>query len=328
MATISKRGLYQWQAKIRNRRYPLQTKTFDTKREAEAWVTIIESEMTRSVFVDRSLAERETLEDIVRNYEKVVAPKHKGGAAEIARLDRFLRDEANLCKHSMASLKPENFEDYRDRRLKDGKSPGTVKRELGLLHSVIEENRRRLGLLENPITPVKRPRVNDNRVMRFYGDDEQRLMDALDDCRNSWVKPAVILALETSMRRGELLSLRWEHVDLDICVAHLPDTKNGEARDVPLSSTAIKTLKALPRSMNGVVLATTAEGLKNAFERARKRADLEHFNFHDLRHEAISRLFEASWNVMEVAAVSGHKDLQSLKRYTNLKAADLAKKMG
>ncbi|WP_299381099.1 tyrosine-type recombinase/integrase, partial [uncultured Kiloniella sp.] len=90
----------------------------------------------------------------------------------------------------------------------------------------------------------------------------------------------------------------------------------------------IKTLKNLPQQESGQVLRTTAEGIKNAFERARKRAKLEHFNFHDLRHEAISRLFEANWNVMEVAAVSGHKDLQSLKRYTNLKAADLAKKMG
>jgi len=164
--------------------------------------------------------------------------------------------------------------------------------------------------------------------MRFYGDEEQRLMEALEDCRNPWVKPAVILALETAMRRGELLSLRWEHVNLDTCVAHLPDTKNGEARDVPLSSRAIAALTALPRAMSGDVLPTTAEGLKNAFERARKRAKMEHFNFHDLRHEAISRLFEAGWNVMEVAAVSGHKDLQSLKRYTNLKATDLAKKMG
>ncbi|WP_169543589.1 tyrosine-type recombinase/integrase [Sneathiella aquimaris] len=328
MATISKRGAYQWQAKVRKQGKPFQTKTFDTKREAEAWATIIESEMTRGVHVDRSLSERETLEDVIKHYKKEIAPKHKGGDMEITRLDRFLRDEKFLCQYSMASLKPEHFEDYRDRRLKDGKAPGTVKRELGLLHSVIEENRRRLGLLENPIAHVKRPRVNDNRVMRFHGDDEQRLMTALDDCRNSWVKPAVILALETAMRRGELLSLQWEYVNLDTCVAHLPDTKNGEARDVPLSSTAIRTLKALPRAINGAVLPTTPEGLKNAFERARKRADLEHFNFHDLRHESISRLFEASWNVMEVAAVSGHKDLQSLKRYTNLKAADLAKKMG
>ncbi|WP_417452458.1 integrase [Kiloniella sp.] len=328
MATISKRGAYQWQAKIRKQGYPAQSKTFDSKREAEAWASVIESEMTRSVFIDRSLSERETLEDVIVRYMKEVAPKHKGGDAEIARLNKLLKDEQDLCCRIMATLTIEDFEGYRDKRLNENKAPGTVKRELGLLHSVIESSLRRLGLLENPVTKVKRPKVNDNRIMRFYGDDEARLMTAIDSCRNPWIKPAIILALETAMRRSELLNLQWQHIDMETCVAHLPDTKNGESRDVPLSSIAIKTLKNLPQQESGQVLRTTAEGIKNAFERARKRADLEHFNFHDLRHEAISRLFEANWNVMEVAAVSGHKDLQSLKRYTNLKAADLAKKMG
>ena len=215
-----------------------------------------------------------------------------------------------------------------DRRLNDDKrAPGTVKRELGLLHCVVESARRRLGLLENPINDVKRPKVQDNRIMRFQDGEEEALMTSLDACRNTWIKPAVILALETAMRRGELLSLRWENINLKERTAHLPDTKNGEARDVPLSPIAIQILEELPRAINGDVLNTSPEGIKSAYERARKRAGMEHFNFHDLRHEAISRLFERGWNVMEVAAVSGHKDLQSLKRYTNLKARDLAHKM-
>ncbi len=328
MATIIKRGPYQWQAKIRRQGYPSQTNTFESKREAEAWVSVIESEMTRSVFVDRSKAERETLDQVIQSYIDKVAPEHKGGDAEILRLKRFKREESKLCQRAMATLKVEDFEGFRDRRLKDEKkAPGTVKRELGLLRCVIESARRRLGLLENPINDVKRPKVQDNRIMRFQDGEEETLMAALDDCRNSWIKPAVILALETAMRRGELLSLRWENINLNERTAHLPDTKNGEARDVPLSPIALQTLKDLPRSINGDVLSTSAEGIKSAYERARKRADMEHFNFHDLRHEAISRLFERGWNVMEVAAVSGHKDLQSLKRYTNLKARDLAQKM-
>ena len=328
MATVTKRGPYQWQAKVRVKGYPSQSKTFESKREADSWISIIESEMTRSVFVDRSKAERELLNDVIKKYIKEVAPDHKGGDAEILRLKRFQREEAKLCKRAMATLKIEDFEDYRDRRInEDKRAPGTVKRELGLLHSVIETSRRRLGLLENPITSVRRPRVNDNREIRFQDGEEARLMAELDKCRNNWVKPSVILALETCMRRGELLSLLWEHVDLKNRTAHLPDTKNGQSRDVPLSPVALELLKALPRSMDGRVLPTTPESLKNAFERTRKRANMTHFNFHDLRHEGISRLFEAGWNVMEVAAVSGHQDLQSLKRYTNLKAKDLAKKL-
>jgi integrase len=328
MATITKRGPYQWQAKVRKRGYPPQSKTFEAKRDAEAWVSIIESEMNRSVFVDRSKAERELLDDVIKTYIADIAPSHKGGDSEILRLEKFRRDESKLCKRAMATLKIKDFEAYRDRRLKeDRRAPGTVKRELGLLHCVIEASRQNLGLVENPLSSVRRPRVNDDRDIRLQDGEEIRLMAELDKCRNNWVKPAVILALETCMRRGEILSLRWKHVDLTNRTARLEDTKNGMTRDVPLSPKAHEVLKTLPRSMDNRVLATSAEGLKNAFERARKRADMEHFNFHDLRHEAISRLFEAGWNVMEVATVSGHKDLQSLKRYTNLKAKDLAQKM-
>lgn len=326
MATIAKRGNYQWQAKVRRRGYPTQSKTFDTKRDAERWASVVESEMARSVFIDRSLSESTTFAQVIESYILNVAPTHKGGDAEISRLHRFVRDEQRLAGQFMATLKTYDFEDYRDRRT-NVVAAGTVKRELNLLHSVIETIRKNYGMIENPISDVRRPRVQDSRDTRLQPGEEQKLMAALDNCRNPWVKPAVILALETAMRRGELLSLRWENIDLISRAAKLTETKNGQAREVPLSPRAIEALQTVPRAMDGRVLATSPEGLKNAFERARKRAVMEHFNFHDLRHEATSRLFERGWNVMEVAAVTGHKDLQSLKRYTNLRASDLALKL-
>ena len=327
MASISKRGQYQWQAKIRKKGYPVMSNTFDTKREAEAWAAITESEMTRGVFVDRSKAESTTFEDVINRYIKEDAPKHKGGDSEIIRLKAFLRDEAKICARAMATLLTEDFEEFRDKRAQKVQ-PATVKRDLGLLHSVIEHNRRRLNLRENPISDVRRPTVNNARDVRFQGNEEERLFTAIEDIRNPWLRPLVIFALETAMRRGELLSLRWENVNLEKRTALLPDTKNGTSREVPLSSRALEVLRTIPRSLDGKVFKTTSEGLKKSFERARKRADMEHFNFHDLRHESITRLFERGWNIMEVSAVSGHKDLSSLKRYTNLRASDLAKKLG
>lgn len=327
MATLMKRGK-AWQAKVRKVGYPVQTATFDTKPEAEAWAAVIESEMARSVFVDRSAAEKTSLAEVIEGHIRDVAPNHKGAEAEILRLRAFLRDEAALAARRMATLKPEDFEAYRDRRLAIV-SASTVKRELGLLHAVIEGVRRRLGLTENPVSFVRRPKVRDARDVRLAPGEEERLLDAIrTESRNPWLGPAVVLALETGMRRSELLALRWDNVDLQERVAFLPDTKNGRSREVPLSSRAVATLRDLPRSLGGQVLITTAEGLKCSYERARKRAGLEHVNFHDLRHEATSRLFEKGWNVMEVAAVTGHEDLQSLKRYTNLRARDLARKMG
>lgn len=116
MATINQRGPYQWRAKVRRKGYPVQSKTFDTKREAEAWGSIMESEMARSVFVDRSLSEKTTLAEVIDSYMSNKAPTHKGSVSEITRLKKFLRDEAKLAARGMATLKTSDFEGYRDRR--------------------------------------------------------------------------------------------------------------------------------------------------------------------------------------------------------------------
>ena len=334
MATISERKnrdgqLIGWQVKIRKQGHPTQCKTFDKKRDAEAWATVTESEMVRSVFVDRTKSEKTTLRDVVHTYISDVAPGHKGARDEILRLSKFLRDEAKLCQRSMANLQPEHFEDYRDERLKEV-SASTVKRELGLLHTVIETARRRLGLIDNPISDVKRPKVDDAREVRLHGDDEAKLLKAIDNfSRTHWIRPCVVLAIETAMRRGELLDLEWQHVDFDALTLHLPDTKTGKARTIPMSPRAYETLWDLgssERPNDGRVIGTSADGIKNAFDRVRKNAGMEHLNFHDLRHEATSRLFEQGWGIMEVAHVTGHQDIQMLKRYTNLRATDLARK--
>jgi len=325
MATIQKRGAWQWQAKVRKKGVNV-TKTFETKGEAEDWTAVIESEIVRGVYVDRTMAERTSLKEVIERFIKEEAPRHKGHKSEKIRLQSFMREESDLANRSMATLRVSDFEQYRDKRLKEIK-PGSIKRELGLIQIAIEYSRRNLGLLENPVKDVKRPRVNDARDVRLQPGEEERLLAALDEGRNPWAKAAAILAIETAMRRGELLELRWEHVDFEKSVAHLPDTKNGFSRNVPLSPRAKELLQSIARHLAGRVLPMSPNALKKCFERARKKAELEHLTFHDLRHEATSRLFEAGWNIMEVSAVTGHRDLQSLKRYTQLRAEDLAKKM-
>jgi integrase len=131
------------------------------------------------------------------------------------------------------------------------------------------------------------------------------------------------------MRRGELLSLTWEHVHTEKRYVHLPDTKNGETRDVPLSPMALELLRELPRNFRGdqVVFPLHYEALKSAWRRACTRTSITNLRFHDLRHEATSRFFEKGLNVMEVAAITGHKDLRMLQRYTHLRAEDLALKL-
>ena len=186
----------------------------------------------------------------------------------------------------------------------------------------------------NPVRDVKMPANGKARERRLLANppegecEESRLIDACMKARNPCLLPLVRLALETAMRRSELLKLQWRYIDLTRQTAYLPDTKNGEARAVPLSTTAVETLKSLHKGGQGPVFErVTAEALKRAFMRATQRAGLDDFHFHDLRHEATTRFFESGLNIMKVASITGHKDLRMLRRYTHLKAKDLAKKL-
>lgn len=136
------------------------------------------------------------------------------------------------------------------------------------------------------------------------------------------------LALETAMRQGELLALRWEHVNLQARIAHLPETKNGSKRDVPLTMAARDILTAQGVQSSGRVFAYTNSGLKSSWRSMIKNLGIADLHFHDLRHEAISRLVERGvFDLMEVAAISGHKSLSMLKRYTHLRAQRLVRKL-
>ncbi|MGH8291204.1 MAG: site-specific integrase [Steroidobacteraceae bacterium] len=163
----------------------------------------------------------------------------------------------------------------------------------------------------------------------MQGDEEQRLFVACRKARNVWLVHFVAIAIETGMRRSELLGLEWANVNIERRIAYLPVTKNGESRGVPLSSRSVSIIRALPVSTNGRVFGgLTRDALKQSFKRAVHRAGISGLRFHDLRHEATSRFFEKGLNVMEVASVTGHKTLQMLKRYTHLSVGDLASRLG
>jgi len=341
MATISRRAGGQWQVKIRRKGWPPQSASFPTKKKAQDWAQRIESEMTAGHFVDRSAGQRTTLKALIELYLKEVTDKRPGEASratERARLERFMRAETDLCAHAVANLTPEQFEDYRDRRLserlKTGKAiaPGTVRRELTLLKRVIDYRRRRLGLIVNPVNTedVARPAVNDERDVRLSQKEIARLLDACSSARNAWLRPFVELGFETGARRGSLLALKWEDVDLPGRSVLLRGVKNSRSPEtvidhgVALSPRAIQILKSLPRSLDGRVFPVTANGFRLAFNRARAKAGLEHFRFHDTRHERVSSLVEAGWSDTAVMALSGHKDPKSLKRYANLRSEHLA----
>lgn len=317
-----------WQVRVRRQGYPDQTKTFESKVDAEKWARAIESEIDRGQFVNLSEAQRTTFGDLIARYLAEVTPTMKGASEDTIRLKAIMRK--SIARWSMANLSATRVAAYRDERLKEVSS-GTVIRELAYISSIVNHARREWGInVPNPVQMVRKPQSPQARSRVLTDEEVTRLIQALEPIgrRSHWTKPAVQLALATAMRRGELLSLRWEHVDLQGRTAFLSDTKNGDSRTVPLSTTAVHVLSELPRHISGVVIPVKFFTLDAAFKRARNRAGLEDVRFHDLRRTAITRMAEKLPNLIELAAVSGHKSLMVLKRYYQPTATELAQKLG
>ncbi len=327
MATLEKRGDY-WRAKVRRKGLPVQSRSFDTKAHAVQWAREVESEIDRGIFVDRTEAEKNTLRDVLTRYKKEVTPLKRGASAEASRLGAMLRRP--IVEIKISALSSMHIAKYRDARL--GEVTGdSVNKELNLISHALNIARREWGIhiAENPVGLVDRPANGKSRDRRLVGDEHKRLLAACKDARNPFLLPIVKLAIETAMREGEIVSVEWKNVDLKKRTAFLEKTKNGESRTVPLSSAAVAIIKKLPRSISGMLFpGVTAEAVKTAFKRACERAKIVGLRFHDLRHEATSRLFEKDLNPIEVASITGHKTLQMLKRYTHLRAEDLARKLG
>lgn len=338
MASIKRRES-GYQVQIRRKGFPQVSKAFTSLKDAEAWGRLIESEMDRGIFQDRTEAERNTLGDILLRYMQEISPQKKSGALEAIRIKRFLRVE-NLCQYKACSLTGKLLSAWRDSRLKEV-SGSTVNRELNLISHAINIARKEWGIhISNPIELIQRPKENRARQRRLLPGEELKLIAALDESTrdgdgkfktgtgNHWIKPVILFAVETAMRRGEILSLKWSNISLENRTATLPDTKNGEIRVVPLSSRALHVLNGISQSIDGRVFPISGEALKRGFVRLCQRSGTEDLHFHDLRHEATSRLFEKGLNLMEVASITGHKTLQMLQRYTHLRPENLLQKLG
>ena len=337
MATITRRKA-GYQVQVRRMGYPTRSKCFTALRDAEAWARQIENELDRGLYLDRTEADKQTLGSILDRYLREVSPTHKGFKNETICITALKRDV--LCSYRASALSGKLFADWRDRRLQ-AVSSATVNRELNLLSAAINVARKEWGIhIENPVAFIRRPHAGKGRTRRLTDDEARQLLAVLQvggrrpdgtfdgGARNHWIAPLVQLALETAMRQGELLKLKWTDIDLTAHTAHLHDTKNGESRTVPLSTRATLLLSQLPHSIDGQVFPVTKGAVQKAFLRGCRRAGVPDLRFHDLRHEAASRLFERGLNMMEVASVTGHKTLQMLKRYTHLKATELARKLG
>ncbi len=301
------------------------TRSFGRKTDAEAWARKLESEQERGAWRDSTEAERTTLIECLDRYVRERVPRKRDPARERSHVDALRA--LPFAGRAMARVRSADVAAARDAWAEHGHAPATIVRRLAVLSRVFNVARREWGMesITNPVELVDKPSVRNARNRRVS--DEE--LDALCAATGSRDLAAFIrIAVETAMRRSEICALRWDNVDLRAQTAFLPKTKNGEARTVPLSSRAVEVLRSLPRRLDGRVLCLRPDSVTQAFERACKRAGLEGLHFHDLRHEATSRLAERLTNPLDLAAVTGHKDLRMLKRYHHPSATDLAKKLG
>lgn len=336
MATIRKRG-GKYQARIQRKGLDPISKSFINRTDAEKWARAIERDIDLGIYIRPAECDMQTFGALLARYRKEVSPTKRGGAMEAIRL--LAMEKRPIAKLALTSVTPKALAAYRDERLKVV-SATTVNRDLDDISAILNFARKEWCLaVANPVTEIRRPSKGKGRERVLEPEEEVRLMAALNGGRNAqgrytqgtrnpWVKPAIVLALETAMRRGELLALEWQYVDLAKCVAYLPLTKNGDARTVPMSKKAVEALSALPRSIGGRVLPITPMALRKAFERACEGAGIADLHFHDLRHTATTRLAQKLPNLVELAAVTGHRDVRMLARYYHPKAEELARKLG
>ena len=343
MASIRERdGKYQ--VRVIRKGHRALSSTFTNRGDAVKWARATEVEIERGAIVSGTRCP--TLAEAIERYVAECTPRKKSARSERYLLQAWAR--SSLGGYRLTQLRPAQIAQWRDTRLSQGASAQTVRNGLTALSTVFEQATREWGFdhLTNPVRRVRRPSPPRGRCRRVSPEETQAIIRHTESAA---LPPIVTLALATGMRLSEIALLRWENIDFRQKTLLLPDTKNGDARAIPLSTTAITTLLALREPSDAVrsgrVFNISPHAVTVSFKRAVRRARaayiaalaaqgepdrglLCNLRFHDLRHEAVTRLFEKGLNTIEVGTISGHKTIQTLKRYTHLRAADLVGKLG
>ena len=365
MASIRLRNA-KYHVQVRRKDQPSVTKSFCHRKDAEVWARQMEILADRNELPNHSKATGNiTLGDLVDRYLREITPKKAGAVTERIVLRAFLRH--SIAGKELSKIRNKDFASYRDQRLEHIK-PQTLKRQLNPLHHMFEIARDEWGvpIVENPLDKLRLKFIDQRRERRLKEGELDRIISEAQKCKNPYVVPVIMFAVETAMRRGEILGVHWDHIDWKHRSVVIPVSKNGYSRVIPLTPKALRTLEELRKGISngiGVSVATfslssphskelsgierkerendqtcpqsdtvvfpvTANALRLNWERLKKRAEIVDLHFHDLRHEAISRFFEMGLTVPEVALISGHRDPRMLLRYAHGDTKVVQRKLG
>jgi integrase len=307
-----------------------QSATFATKAQAAAWAMEMEAG-ARGV---GGLPPR-TVHEALTRYAEEVSETKRGKRWEQVRLKALQRELPNKPLHALTA---DDLGKWRDGRLagteQRKKAAGSsINREMNLLASVFETARIEWKWVrENPIRDVRRPPNPQprKRLMTDRERDQLCLALGLDDgpvtTLMQEIAVAMLVALETGMRSTEITGLEWPRVHLKQRFVELPKTKNGDARDVPLSTKAVELIERM-KGRDPVRVFTVDPGTRDVlFRRARERCKIEGLTFHDTRATACTRLARKV-DVLTLAKIIGHRDPRSLMVYYRESAASIATRL-
>jgi integrase len=316
MASIRKHR-DKFQVQVRRKGYPDISRSFHQLRDAKEWARQIEIEADRSELEpSRKQLDSITLGELVKRYRDEVTPRKKSSDVETIVLNAFLRHR--ICKKPLSRITPADFSSYRDERLKEITAK-SLKRNLSGIHNMFEVARDEWGIpiRENPLDKVKLKATDNRRERRLRDREYEKLLSAARTRQNPLIEKVIIFAVETAMRRGEILNLKWDQVDVRRRCVTILESKNGYSRTIPLTPKASAILDSCRRDGEGNdrVFSLTANSLKMAWGRMLEGTGINDLHFHDLRHEAVSRFFEMGLTVPEVASISGHRNSAMLSRY-------------
>lgn len=336
MATFVKRGR-SWRAQIVRKGQRVNA-SFDTRAEAERWAIHTEAAILEGAKIETAKPRIvDTVKAMFERYSADVSPTKRGCRWEQIRLKMLARDFP-VFQGPVADLDASALADWRDQRLKAGKSAHTVNRELNLVSAVINVARKEWrvpGLKSNPVHDVTRPAIPKPRTQRVSEEQRAKIIEALGwdgisqpETAKQWVAFAFSLGIETAMRKGEIARITWENIRLEKKFIHLPLTKNGTERNVPISTKAVALIIMLKQGAPGDRLIPVEIGnIDKLMREARDKTNLRAVRFHDTRREATTRLAKKLRNVLELSEVTGHKSLQVLKGYYRPDPTELAEKL-
>ena len=313
MATIRKRnGKYQVQVRLSGQNL---SKTLNFLKDARKWSAYYENKINLGNEIE-VLDKNLTLASLIHRYLKEVTPLKKGWHMESIRLKRLLRQ--NISNKTIRQLKTNDFVVYKNERIQDGTI--ACRSDLILLHHIynVAIKQWSYAINNNPLSNVPKPKPSPSRERRLSDNELHYILN--EKFKNPHMKNIINLAIETGMRRGEILAIKSQNLMENYI--WLPDSKNGNPRKIPLSNKAKAILKE-----STLPFPISANAVRLNWNRMIQRSGIQDLHFHDLRHEAISRFFEKGLSVPEVSLISGHKDVMQLIRYTHLKINNLIDKL-